>query len=236
MKLGIMQPYFAPYLGYFDLIQRCDQWVVFDTAQYIRHGWVNRNRILHPTTHWQYVIAPLQKHARETPIKDIQVAAGQEWRMRILGQLQHYRGRAPHYQTVVDLVSSVLSEDILLLSRLNIRFLQRVCEHLNIRFNFQVFSEMNLALPPVSSPGQWALEISSALQASEYLNPPGGQDLFDPAAFAARGVKLTIQQHAPFVYTCPRYQFIPDLSIIDVLMWNTPAEIAARPGHADRAT
>ncbi|MFM1813568.1 MAG: hypothetical protein RLZ98_263 [Pseudomonadota bacterium] len=232
MKLGIMQPYFAPYLGYFDLIRRCDQWVVFDTAQYIRHGWVNRNRVLHPTTDWQYLIVPLQKHSRETPIKDIKVIASGEWRSRIRGQLQHYRGKAPHYQAVVDLVSSVLAVDTASLTQLNILLLQRCCERLGLRFNFQVFSEMNLPLPEIMGPGHWALEISSALKASEYLNPPGGKNLFKPDDFRARGIKLTIQEPHPFIYPTPGYGFQPDLSVIDVMMWNSPAEITA---HLDQA-
>jgi len=233
MKLGIMQPYFAPYLGYFDLIRRCDQWVVFDTAQYIRHGWVNRNRVLHPTTDWQYLIVPLQKHSRETPIKDIKVIAGSEWRSRILGQLQHYRGKAPHYQPVVDMVSRVMAANTASLTQLNVLFLQHCCERLGLRFNFQVFSAMNLPLPEITDPGHWALEISSALKASEYLNPPGGKDLFKPDDFRARGIKLTIQEPHPFTYSTPGYRFQPDLSVIDVMMWNSPAEITA---HLDQAS
>ena len=65
MRLGIMQPYFFPYLGYFDLINSTDRWIVFDTVQYIRHGWINRNRILHPNEGWQYIIVPIMKAKRE---------------------------------------------------------------------------------------------------------------------------------------------------------------------------
>ncbi|MBN2466493.1 WbqC family protein, partial [candidate division WOR-3 bacterium] len=86
-----MQPYFFPYLGYFDLIYRTDRWVVFDTAQYIRHGWVNRNRILHPSSGWQYITAPLRQHHRDTPISGVLVKEGRDWRDRVCGQLVHYK-------------------------------------------------------------------------------------------------------------------------------------------------
>jgi hypothetical protein len=228
VKLGIMQPYFAPYVGYFDLIRRCDQWIVFDSAQYIRHGWVNRNRILHPTKGEQYVIVPLQKHARETAIKDIAIVPGDEWRSRIRGQLQHYRGKAPHFQIVADLVYSVLDLDTSSLSQLNVWFLRQVCARLGLPFNCQIFSELKLALPTISEPGQWALEISTALGATEYLNPPGGRSLFDANEFSARGVKLTILEPIDFVYPCPGYSFVGGLSIIDVMMWNSPEEIVSR--------
>jgi len=84
---------------------------------------------------------------------------------------------------------------------------------------------MNLALPEITDPGHWALEISTALGATEYLNPPGGRDLFNAAEFSARGIKLTIQEPVEFAYSCPGYKFVPNLSIIDVMMWNSPAEI-----------
>jgi len=166
MTLGIMQPYFAPYLGYFDLIRRCDEWVVFDTAQYIRHGWVNRNRILHPTSAWQYLIVPLQKHARETAIMDIKIVEGEQWRDRIRGQLQHYRGKAPYYHEVAKLIETVLRASVVSLSQLNILCLQHCCSRLGIPFRFRIFSEMRLDLPAISDPGHWALEISTALGAS----------------------------------------------------------------------
>jgi hypothetical protein len=61
---------------YFALIERTTRWVVFDTAQYIRRGWVNRNRILHPTRGWQYVTVPLAKMPRETPIREVRISPG----------------------------------------------------------------------------------------------------------------------------------------------------------------
>jgi len=226
MKLGIMQPYFAPYPGYFDLIRQCDEWIVFDTAQYIRHGWVNRNRILHPSTGWQYVIVPLQKQARETAIKDTRVAGDNMWRARILGQLQHYRGKAPYFREVVELLRQVLAENTTSLAQLNILLLQRCCERLGIRFSFRIFSEMKLSLPEISEPGQWALEISAAVGAKEYINPPGGRELFNPDAFAVRGITLTMQQPPSFRYETPGYEFVPDLSILDAMMWNSPETIS----------
>lgn len=227
MKLGIMQPYFFPYLGYFDLINRADRWIVFDTAQYIRHGWVNRNRILHPQTGWQYIIAPVQKHHRETPIRDIRVSAEGAWRRRILGQLQHYRKTAPFFAATAALVEECLAAESTWLARLNVKALEAVCRYLSIPFNYGIFSEMNLTLPPVNSPGEWALRIAEALGADEYINPPGGAALFDATAFARSGIKLTIQKPVEFVYACVRYQFVPDLSVIDVMMWNPPEKIKA---------
>jgi hypothetical protein len=87
---------------------------------------------------------------------------------------------------------------------------------------------MNLALPgPVESPGDWALRISQAFGADAYVNAAGGSALFDPAKYAAHGIRLTIQSFANMVYDCRAFRFEPGLSIIDVMMWNSPDAIKA---------
>lgn len=225
MKLGIMQPYFFPYLGYFDLIHSVDRWVVFDTAQYIRHGWVNRNRILHPSRGWQYVIVPVKKHSRGTAIKDVEIADARGWRERITGQLQHYRRRTPHFEAVISLLRESLDTPADALARLNVAILARVCAFLDIPFAPQYHSEMNLPLGRVERPGDWALRISEALGAREYVNPPGGMELFDPRKFAASGIRLRIQRPVEFTYGCDGYRFEPGLSILDVLLWNSREEV-----------
>jgi len=224
MKLGIMQPYFFPYLGYFDLINCVDKWIVFDIAQYIRHGWINRNRILHPNEGWLYVVMPLEKHSRETAIKDVGIAIDQRWEERIIGQLQHYRKKSPYFTETMGLVESCLSLEEDSLSRMNVFILDRVCAHLNIRFDYSFFSEMNLKLGPVEGPGDWALRISEAMGAKEYVNPPGA-NFFDEGKFRDAGIRLTIRKLPPFEYLCRGYEFIANLSIIDVLLWNEPEKV-----------
>jgi hypothetical protein len=221
VKLGVMQPYLFPYIGYFDLICRVDQWVVFDTAQYPRHGWVNRNRILHPVHGWQYIIAPVVKHRREARICDVQVIEDRAWCERIEGQLVHYRRRAPYFDVVMSLVRDCLNVRDRSLARLNVEALRRICTFLGIPFNYMVFSEMNLPLGPIERPGDWALRIAEALGAREYVNPPGGRALFDPARFAVSGIRLTVQESIEFRYEVPGYCFQPALSIVDALMWNS---------------
>jgi len=225
MKLGIMQPYFFPYLGYFDLINRTDRWIVFDTAQYIRHGWVNRNRILHSDSGWQYINVPLKKHSRGTTIKDIEISGNVDWRKRILGQLSHYKKKARYYRETMELVAACLDERESHITLLNVQVMINVCRGLGIDFHFDFFSEMDVDLGPVEGPGDWALRISEAIGATEYLNPSGGEDIFDPEKFAACGITLKIQKFQNMEYTCRRWEFVPGLSIIDVLMWNTPEEI-----------
>jgi hypothetical protein len=225
MKLGIMQPYFFPYLGYFDLINYSTRWIVFDTVQYIRHSWINRNRILHPTSGWQYIIVPLKKYSRETPIKDIMISSDSVWRDRMLGQLQHYRKRAPFFLPVYELLHECLNIREQSISRFNAQILKRVCEYLGIHFEYEMFSEMELDIGPIHGPGDWALRISTTLGVKEYVNPPGGEQLFDKSKFEENSIILTIRHLPTFEYKCHGYDFVPNLSIIDVLMWNEPRSI-----------
>lgn len=228
MKLGIMQPYFFPYLGYFDLINRVDAWIVFDTAQYMRHQWVNRNRILHPADGWQYITVPLRKHARETPINRIETAPGSDWHGRILRQLQHYRGRAPFYGEVMGFMEDCFAVAGDNLAELNTVTLGKTCRRLGIATPFHVLSRMNLEMKgPVEAPGDWALRISEAFGADAYVNAAGGADFFDAAKYAAHGIALFIQSYTHMTYPCGSLQFEPGLSIIDVMMWNAPETIKA---------
>ena len=221
MKLGIMQPYFFPYLGYFDLINYSNRWIIFDTVQYIRHGWINRNRILKPNGDWQYVSVPLKKHSREIVIKDVEISANKDWKKQILGQLQHYKKKAPHFCETYQLVEECLSLNERSISKLNAVILGKICRLLEIPFEFEYFSKMNLELEPVKEPGDWALLISDKLGAKEYVNPPGGASIFDSARFNELGIKLTIRNMPALVYECRGYDYFPNLSIIDVLMWNS---------------
>ncbi len=228
MKLGIMQPYFFPYLGYFDLINRTDRWIVFDTAQYIYHGWIDRNRILHPNSGWQYVKVPLKKHSRgRSAIKDVEISGNVDWKGRIIAQLGHYKKKARYYREIVEWVEACLDEKESRISRLNVNVMKHVCRRLGIDFYCEVFSEMDIDLGPVEGRGDWALRICEATGATEYLNPPGGADLFSREAFASSGITLRMQEFQNMEYDCRRWEFIPALSIIDVMMWNTPREIRA---------
>ena len=82
MKIAIMQPYFMPYIGYISLIKHTDRFILFDTAQFIRHGWIERNRILKPETGWQYVQVPLLKFSRDIAIKDVLINNSELWQTK----------------------------------------------------------------------------------------------------------------------------------------------------------
>lgn len=221
MRLGMMQPYFFPYLGYFALIAATDQWVVFDTAQYIRRGWVNRNRVLTSgSAAWKYVRVPVRKAPQTTPICEVQLADPGSVRDQIISSLDEYRcWQAPYYQETTRLLqhcTDLSSDD---LNTFLIQCLQITCDHLSLPFRPLKYSDLRITMPAHVQPGDWALQTAIHLNAAEYINPPGGLDLFDPAAFEHAGIQLSILDHRLPTYSQRQPEFISGLSIIDALVW-----------------
>lgn len=225
MKIAIMQPYFLPYLGYFALIKHTDQWVVFDTPQFMRHSWIERNRILKPSDGWQYIRIPLVKHKREIAIKDIRIHQNIEWHKKILAQLEHYKKNAPYYYNVIELLNKIVTYDTDSIVEMNINALVVVCSYLKINFQYKLFSEFSDKIKNVKSPDDWAFKISKYFGANEYYNLPGGIKFFNRAKFNQHHIKLNFLNLNIREYDQKRNIFEPGLSIIDVMMFNTPEEI-----------
>ncbi len=227
MRLGMMQPYFFPHLGYFSLVEHVDVFVLFDTAQFIRHGWVDRNRILKPGGEdWQYVRVPLQASSRSTPIRAKLVDDGQPWRERLLAQVDHYRKRAPHFDAVRAILADVVAGDHTTIADVDRAALRRLCAHLGIRTEILDFSAMQVPVPDDPRPGDWALATCRALPGVErYCNPAGGAALFDPSKYADHGVQLEFLEQELRPYRQVVSPFLPALSIIDVMMFNSVDEV-----------
>lgn len=225
--LGIMQPYFFPYVGHFELIRLTRSWIVFDVVKYQPKSWMNRNRILHPKAGWQYISVPVEKPDDGEMIQHVRLVDPAAALRRILGQIDHYRlRRAPHFEQVHALVERAFARAASPgLTDMNVACLAEVCAYLGIAFHPRVLSEMGLELPPIDHAGQWALEISHALGAPTYVNAPGGRGIFRPEEYAARGIELLFLVPRPMRYATPGYEFVDSLSIVDVMMWNSPEVI-----------
>ena len=218
-----MQPYFLPYLGYISLIKHTDEFILFDTVQFIRHGWIERNRILKLSGGWQYINVPLQRHSRDTKIKDIKIDNTIDWRKKILAQLVHYKKKSPFYIQTIEVLERGFAFQTESITQLNYNTLRAICEYLCISFNTTIFSERNIVIEDVNAPDEWALNICRALGYNEYWNPPGGQDFFDTSKYEKYGIKLVFQEiispsYSQFMET---EDFEANLSIIDVMMFNS---------------
>jgi len=227
MRLGIMQPYLFPYLGYFQLIHDVDKWVVFDEVQYISKGWVNRNRILHPDKEkeWQYITVPVEKHSKKDKINQIRINNSISWQEEILGKLTSYKKKAPYYKETINFVSDCIYRENVYLSDFLTSVLESTCEHIGIPFQYSLFSEMDLNIDNIEHAGQWAVEIADVLGANEYINPEGGYKIFREEEFIERDISLRFLQSKLPQYVQRRGGFVSGLSIIDVMMWNNENEI-----------
>lgn len=225
-RVGIMQPYFFPHLAHFALIANVDRWVVFDIAQYTPKSWMNRNRVLHQSIGWTYVTVPVEGSSRSKRIHEVALVAPDDALASILGSLTHYRRKAPFYGEVVALVHRAFSTrrgDMLV--DLDVAALAAVTDYLGLRFKFDICSELGLDLHGIEHAGEWALQIAAGLGAREYLNPLGGAHLFRPEEFKAAGVGLRFLDVPPMLYSPTHYEYVPNLSVLDVLMWNDPKDV-----------
>lgn len=226
MALGIMQPYFFPYPGYFSLIKATDKLILFDISQYVRHSWMNRNRIIDANTHeGRYISVPVKKARLKTPINETRLFNNECWKEKINVHLGYYRKHAPHYNRVLDFLNETLRPEFAYLSELNIQTLKATCDYIGIDLNFEIFSEMSLRIEPVNGADEWGLNICKAMGETEYINPIGGKSFMDTRKYQNGNVDIKFLKYDFKPYDQKRDQFIPGLSIIDSMMFNSPEEL-----------
>ncbi|MDG0980790.1 MAG: WbqC family protein [Halieaceae bacterium] len=225
MKLAIMQPYFFPYIGYWQLINTVDVFILIDDVQFIRHGWVNRNRVLKHGGGWQYITVPLVKHSMNEKIKNIYAHSVADWKLQILRQLEHYnyakRNKAPFYNEVFELLIGIFSKISLddKVTTINALIIKEICSYLDISTSILTSSEQQFNYESVEDPGDWALKIAEQMNVDEYMNPIAGKDIFNPEKFQSSNIRLSFLRSDDINYNQGGV-FEPWLSIIDVLMFN----------------
>lgn len=226
MKLAIMQPYFLPYIGYFSLIKNTDNFILLDSVQSIYHGWIERNRILKQNIGWLYIKVPLIKHSQKTLIKDLRIDNSQNWKQKILSQLEHYKKKAPFYFKVIKLINKLFEYEYNDIVSVNKKAIILILEYLGINKRVSIFSEMNLKIDIPKSPDEWALNICQSIgNISEYWNLAGGVSFFDKDKYEKLGISLKFHKVILKQYEQKRTIFEPGLSIIDVMMFNSKGEI-----------
>jgi hypothetical protein len=187
---------------------------------------MNRNRIIKPNKdEWMYIIVPVRKHEVHTAISEIEIYNQKNWKEKIIGQLNHYRKPAPYYKTVVEFLIETLKPEFENLIDLNVSTLAAVCEFIGIPFNYEIFSKMNLQIDEVHTPYEWALNICLALDVKKYVNAHMGQSFFNKDVFSSKDIDLHFLEYNNPAYNQKTDKFISRLSIIDMMMFNSPLEI-----------
>ena len=183
-----MQPYFVPYIGYFQLLHLCDTFVIHDDVQYVKQSWINRNRMLVGTTPGYYTI-PVASHAATARICDVDLAPGYERTSRsLLARFETTYARAPYFGEARDLLREVLwSSASDLLSYLT-SGLSLLASALGVGRPWQLASELPFEK---SLTGQErVIAVARAVRCRTYINPPGGRGLYDPEVFRRAGMEL----------------------------------------------
>jgi hypothetical protein len=217
MRLGIMQPYFLPYIGYFQLIAAVDKFVVYDNIKYTKKGWINRNRFLQNGKDAMFSLS-LKKDSDFLDVCERELATDFD-RERLLNQLSGAYRRAPHFEQTFSLIEQVVRypESNLFLFLHN--SIVQVCAHLDINTKIIVSSELVIDHHLLAQ--DKVLALCEALDATAYVNAIGGVELYSNKTFQEKGIELQFIQSKPFNYVQFDDVFVPWLSIIDVMMFNS---------------
>jgi hypothetical protein len=218
-----MQPYFLPYLGYFQLIAAVEVFVVYDNIKYTKKGWINRNRFLRGGADVTFTV-PLKAGSDHLDVIERQLAPTYD-REHLMQQIRGAYLRAPHFAETFRLLERVVHYSEENLFRYVLHSLREICAYLEISTPLLVSSEVP-ADHKLRAQNR-VLAICEALRATTYVNPPGGRELYDAPSFAARGIKLEFL--VPSIDPYPQFSepFVPALSIVDVLMFNSRADVRA---------
>jgi hypothetical protein len=212
-----MQPYFFPYIGYFQLIGAVDLFIVYDNIKYTKKGWINRNRILLDGNDAVFSL-PLKKGSDALTVRERELASSFDC-SRLLDQIRGAYGGAPHIKATLPMLERILCyEDRNLFQYLH-HSIAAMCEYLGIQTAIRVSSTVNVDHGLKGE--DKVLSLCKALGASCYINPIGGVALYSNERFTAYGIDLKFIRSRPFVYEQFGKKFVPSLSIVDVLMFNT---------------
>jgi len=218
MKTAVMQPYWFPYLGYFQLIHAVDNFVIFDDVNYINRGWINRNNIL-MNQEAHLLTLNLEGASQNKLINEINVGENRE---KLLRTLQQNYSKSPSYKSAYPVLAEIISYPEVNLAKYLEFGLQTLCDYMNLHPRWHLASEFKLARDLKGK--ERVMSICKELMTTQYINLPGGRELYSHDDFERAGLQLSfIQPNLP-EYSQFGKSFIPNLSIIDVLMFNTQAE------------
>lgn len=219
MKLAIMQPYLLPYIGYFQLIKASDRFVVYDDVNFINKGWINRNNILVSGKPYLFTV-PLTNASQNKLIYEVGISS-EPWQKKLLRTLQQSYQKAPFYSLVFPILEKIITYPAQNISELATFSITEIVDYLRIQTELiassKIYENENLKSQ------DRILDIVKKEGATTYINPIGGMELYDKALFKDNGIDLFFIKSKPIEYPQFQNDFVPWLSIVDVLMHNSPS-------------
>lgn len=221
MKVGIMQPYFMPYIGYFQLINAVNKFIVYDNVQYTKKGWINRNRIL-KNSNDAYITVSLKKDSDYLNICERSIADNFN-RKKLLNQIEDSYRDAPYFKNTFDLVEQSVSTDKSNLFDFIYYSIKLICNYIDIKTEMIISSQIEKN--DLLKGKEKVIQICKSLGADLYINSIGGMKLYDKNEFLQNGIELKFLKTHIIEYKQFQYEFVRNLSIIDVLMFNSKEQI-----------
>ncbi len=218
-----MQPYLYPFIGYFQLINAVDEFIIYDNIQFTKKGWINRNRILVKGTD-EYITIPLKKDSDFLDVKDRYLS--QEWpneRKKILNRITESYRKASHFNIIYPIIERIMMYEDKNLFAFIFNSLKEVNQYLDIKTPLIVssFISINHDLKGENK----VIELCNARKAKTYINPIGGVELYNKETFKNKGLELKFLKANNITYPQFKNDFVPFLSIIDVMMFNSLEDI-----------
>lgn len=220
MKIGIMQPYFFPYIGYWQLMNYVDEYIVFDDVNYINKGWIDRNRILINGI-VSYINLPVLGKSQNKMIDDILVNNDEKLKYKLIKKIELSYKKSPYFVNVFPMIEEIITNKEDNLALYLTYSLKLIAKYLDIRTKITLSSDLKNDKCLKSQ--EKILDICRLLNATEYVNAIGGKELYSKDKFDENKIKLKFLRTNEIIYKQASKKFEPNLSIIDVLM-NCPKE------------
>ena len=222
MKLAIMQPYIFPYIGYFQLIKAVDKFVLYDDVNFINRGWINRNRILVNGKDSMFTI-PLKDASQNKLINEIDVNWDNNWKSKFLKTIEQSYKKAPFYLETLSIIEKTIDTEEGKFSEIIEQNLRLICKYLELET--EIISSSSIYQNTDKKAQVRILDICLQEKANHYINPIGGLELYDKDVFAKENITMNFIKSKSVEYKQLKNDFVPWLSIIDVLMFNSKEEI-----------
>jgi hypothetical protein len=215
MKLGVMQPYLFPYIGYFQLIHAVDTFVAYDDVNYIKGGWINRNCLLVNSRKFLFTV----RLDHSSPYKRINEISIKDNFETLLKTIRQSYGQAQFFPQTMPLLEKIFAVPEKNLGKFAVQSLVEISKHLGI--GTEIIPSSCLDQNENLERTERLINVCKKFGTGTYINAIGGQKLYDKAEFAAHGITLNFLKTAPIVYKQIDGMFVPSLSIIDVMMFNS---------------
>jgi hypothetical protein len=222
MKLAIMQPYIFPYIGYFQLINAVDKFIILDDVNFINKGWINRNYILINNKRTLFTI-PLEKASQNKKINEIYIIDDNKWRQKLLKTIELAYKKAPFFENVFELISGIINYDKHNISVFNVNALNKILDYLNV--STEIVSSSSIYKNSELKGETRIIDICEQEKATNYINPIGGNELYNKSNFQKSNIHLNFIKTNKIEYPQFKNSFTPGLSIIDMLMFCSPEEM-----------